>query len=79
MNTTLTSKCSLAGAAGTAAPRRAGSAAPITQLLLDLLSTWLQRARERRALHALDDGMLKDIGLTRADIDFEAHKPFWRD
>jgi len=48
-------------------------------LLLDLLSTWLQRARERRALHALDEGMLKDIGLTRADIEFEAHKPFWRD
>jgi uncharacterized protein YjiS (DUF1127 family) len=79
MTTTLTSKCSLAGAADTAALRRAGSAAPIAQLLLGLLSTWLQRARERRALHALDDGALKDIGLTRADIDFEAHKPFWRD
>ena len=79
MNTTLTSKCSLAGLAGTVAPRRARAAAPIIQLLLGLLSTWLQRARERRALHGLDDGMLKDIGLTRADIDFEVHKPFWRD
>ena len=79
MNTTLPSKCSLAGAAGAAAPRRAGLAAPIAQFLLGLLSTWLQRARERRALHGLDDGMLKDIGLTRADIDFEVHKPFWRD
>ena len=73
MNTTLTSKCSLAGAA---APRRAG---PIATLLLDLLSSWLRRARERRALQGLDDGMLKDIGLTRADIEFEVHKPFWRD
>ena len=79
MTTTLTSKCSLAGAAGTAAPRRAGSAAPIAQLLLGRLSMWLQRARERRALYGLDDDMLKDIGLTRADIDLEAHKPFWRD
>ena len=76
MNTTLTSKCSLAGAA---APRRERRAGPIAMLLLDLLSTWLLRARERRALHGLDDGMLKDIGLTRADIEFEAHKPFWRD
>ena len=74
--TTLTSKCSLAGAA---APRRQRRPGPIAMLLLDLLSTWLQRARDRRALHGLDDGMLKDIGLTRADIDLEAHKPFWRD
>ena len=76
MNTTLTSKCSLAGAA---APRREQRAGPIATLLLDLLSNWLRRARERRALQGLDDGMLKDIGLTRADIEFEVHKPFWRD
>jgi uncharacterized protein YjiS (DUF1127 family) len=76
MNTTLTSKCSLAGAA---APRRERRAGPVATLLLDLLSSWLRRARERRALQGLDDGMLKDIGLTRADIEFEVHKPFWRD
>jgi uncharacterized protein YjiS (DUF1127 family) len=76
MNTTLTSKCSLAGAA---APRRERRAGPIATLLLDLLSSWLRRARERRALQGLDDGMLKDIGLTRADIEFEVHKRFWRD
>jgi len=76
MNTTLTSKCSLAAAA---APRRERRPGPIAMLLLDLLSTWLQRARDRRALHGLDGGMLKDIGLTRADIEFEVHKPFWRD
>jgi uncharacterized protein YjiS (DUF1127 family) len=76
MNTTLTSKCSLAGAA---APRRERRAGPIATLLLDLLSNWLRRARERRALQGLDDGMLKDIGLTRVDIEFEVHKPFWRD
>jgi len=76
MNTTLTSECSLAGAA---APRRERRAGPVATLLLDLLSSWLRRARERRALQGLDDGMLKDIGLTRADIEFEVHKPFWRD
>jgi uncharacterized protein YjiS (DUF1127 family) len=28
-----------------------------------------QRARTRRSLHALDDSMLKDIGISRCDID----------
>jgi hypothetical protein len=29
-------------------------------------------------LQALDDHLLRDIGLSRADIDAEAGKPFWR-
>ena len=36
------------------------------------------RAQQRRALLSLDDRMLKDIGLTRADVDGECRKPFWR-
>ena len=79
MITTLTSKCTLAGAARGAAPRHAGRIVAVATLLADLLSTWLRRARERSALQGLDDGMLKDIGVTRADIEFEVHKPFWRD
>ena len=46
--------------------------------LLDVLLDWQQRAAERHALRQLDDRMLKDIGLTRADIEAEARKPFWR-
>jgi len=34
--------------------------------------------RERRALQGLDDGALKDIGLSRADVEGELAKPFWR-
>ncbi len=34
--------------------------------------------RERRALQSLDDAALKDIGITRADVDGEVGKPFWR-
>ena len=45
---------------------------------LDALATWLERARQRRALQRLDDRMLKDIGLSRADVAHEADKPFWR-
>jgi uncharacterized protein YjiS (DUF1127 family) len=75
MSTTLTSKCTLAGAAGSAGPR--APAAMIATLLADRLSTWLRRARERRDLGMLDDYMLKDIGVTRADVEFEAQKHFW--
>lgn len=33
---------------------------------------------QRRALLALDDAMLKDIGISRADAFQEGNKPFWR-
>jgi uncharacterized protein YjiS (DUF1127 family) len=38
---------------------------------------WQDRARQRRRLSELDDRMLKDIGLTRADVHREVEKPFW--
>jgi uncharacterized protein YjiS (DUF1127 family) len=78
MSTTLTSKCTLAGAVRDPGPRRTAAVWPIATALAELLSVWLDRARQRRQLHALDDRMLRDIGLTRADIEFEAHKHFWR-
>ena len=48
------------------------------QRLVALLLTWQQRARDRRQLQSLSDHMLRDIGLTRADVFAEASKPFWR-
>ena len=39
---------------------------------------WRERARSRRALRALDDRELWDMGLTRSDAEFEASKPFWQ-
>ncbi|HZT20949.1 MAG TPA: DUF1127 domain-containing protein [Dongiaceae bacterium] len=42
-----------------------------------LLEIWALQ-QERRALQALDDAMLKDIGLSRADVEGEVAKPFWR-
>ncbi len=42
------------------------------------LSTWQERARGRRALASLDDHLLRDIGLSRADVERERVKPFWR-
>lgn len=39
---------------------------------------WYVRYHQRRQLLALDDQMLKDIGLTRATAQQEGNKPFWR-
>ena len=39
-------------------------------------SAWLDRARDRRALAALDERTLKDIGLSRYDVAAEiARRP----
>ena len=38
---------------------------------------WQERARQRYRLAELDDRMLKDIGLSRADVTREVEKPFW--
>lgn len=42
------------------------------------LALWLARWRERRDLTSLNLWMLKDIGLTPADVHIECAKPFWR-
>ena len=46
--------------------------------LLSWAAACLVRARQRRTLGELDDAMLKDIGLTRAEVEHECAKPFWR-
>jgi len=47
-------------------------------LALTALLSWQERARQRRALEGLDDRLLKDIGLSRADVFREAAKRFWQ-
>lgn len=46
---------------------------------LSRLVGWSERARQRRGLMLLDDRMLKDIGLSRADALREYVKPFWQE
>ncbi|WP_232823809.1 MULTISPECIES: DUF1127 domain-containing protein [Salinicola] len=41
------------------------------------LGPW-QRWRTRQQLAQLDERQLKDIGLTRAQVDREIHQAFWR-
>ena len=48
---------------------------------LSNLRTWhvQQRHRSRQLLACMDARALRDIGLTYADAEEEANKPFWRD
>lgn len=46
---------------------------------LDRIERAAERRRERRLLLALDEGVLKDIGRSRADAWGEYAKPCWRD
>ena len=45
---------------------------------LDMIQLWIDRHHQRQQLAQLSEHMLKDIGLTRADVYKEIHKPFWK-
>ncbi len=53
-------------------------AASLPGRLLDLVYTWQARTSERTHLASLDDRLLRDMGLSRADVEGEVHKPFWQ-
>ena len=45
---------------------------------IDQLLDWQDRATQRRHLASLEGHILKDLGLSRADVARETDKPFWR-
>ena len=45
---------------------------------LGVLLVLQRRSADRRTLAELDDYLRHDIGLTRADVEQELLKPFWR-
>lgn len=49
----------------------------LTEEAFSTVFEWQERARQRRHLSELDERMLQDIGVTRADVDREIAKPFW--
>ncbi len=51
---------------------------PLRSRVARQFKQWLHNWHSRRQLAQLDTGMLKDIGLSRADALAEADKPFWR-
>ncbi len=73
--------CVMPSQAGMVAPRFVASGRlSLVNLvvLVGLLQEWRQRYRQRRHLARLDHHMLRDIGLSSADVEQEIHKPFWR-
>ena len=57
---------------GPAVPRR------LLSNLLNRFRGWRERARSRHLLLQLDDRMLRDVGLSRSDVDRECAKHFWQ-
>ncbi len=55
-----------------ASPRR------LLAAIFGTLLTWQKRAAERAHLARLDERMLRDMGITRAEAEREASLPFWR-
>jgi len=45
---------------------------------VEILQVWRERALQRAQLESLDDRMLADIGVGRAEVTREADKPFWK-
>lgn len=43
-----------------------------------LMARWQDHRRGRRMLMEMDEHLLKDIGISRADAYRESHKSFWR-
>jgi uncharacterized protein YjiS (DUF1127 family) len=43
-----------------------------------LVGLWRWRVRDRCSLAKLGEREMHDLGLTRADIEREWYKPFWR-
>ena len=44
----------------------------------DLVLVWHQRSVERHRLKSLNDHMLRDIGISRFEVEAECRKPFWK-
>jgi uncharacterized protein YjiS (DUF1127 family) len=57
--------------------RAARLADKVVGAVVTRIFSWQERARERHRMKALSDAMLRDIGVSRADIDRESRKPFW--
>ncbi len=46
--------------------------------LLGFSALWIARSSQRRLLLTLDGRLLADIGISSAEAEAEARKPFWR-
>ena len=58
-------------------PRGRSTPTRIAHAAVDTVLQWQDRANQRHRLRTLSDFMLRDMGLSRADVEREACKPFW--
>ena len=54
-----------------------GSIPQIAARALRCVAGWAERRRQLRALSELDDDLLRDIGLSHADVEHACSRPFW--
>ena len=59
-------------------PSRTKADRGLVTRLFDQVFTWLDRARQRRHLSELDDRLLRDIGLSRVEVEQEVSRRFWQ-
>ena len=50
----------------------------ILDSIVATLRVWRSRSAARRELASLDERMIRDIGLDRGTVDYEASQSFWR-
>jgi uncharacterized protein YjiS (DUF1127 family) len=50
----------------------------LPRVVMNKLMHVMEIRRQRRALERLDDRLLKDIGITRCDVDQEVSRSLWR-
>jgi uncharacterized protein YjiS (DUF1127 family) len=54
------------------------AAKPALERAIDTVLLWHERMKSRRVLAALDDRMLRDVGIDQATARRESGMPFWR-
>ena len=59
-------------------PMDQGRAKALLVNTLGLLYIWRERAKNRKIFAALDDSLLRDLGINAAERDRECAKPFWK-
>lgn len=51
----------------------------VVRAIIGKAARWYELHEQRQSLARLNDSALKDLGLSRADIDHESERPFWDD
>ncbi len=44
----------------------------------DLVLAWIDRSRQRAQLASVDPSILKDVGISPAEVEAECRKHFWQ-